>query len=142
MRPAHRWFVILAVVYAVGLALVAFWPQHVDKDLSPFIEKVIAHIPLLTYPRLEFAANIVLFIPLGIILALIARRYLVFPLGFLISLCVESVQALLLDGRTPSLMDVVANTAGACIGLLIVEFAELLARHTSIPPETPAKVSS
>ena len=69
----------------------------------------------------EFGANILLFVPLGVLLTLILRdRALVLPIAIVLTLAIESVQGVLLDRRTPSELDMVANTAGACIGLLAV----------------------
>ena len=61
-----------------------------------------------------------LFVPFGLLLGLMMRRspHLVVPLAFLSSLLIEGVQATVLDGRTPAVMDLMANTAGACIGLV------------------------
>ncbi len=63
--------------------------------------------------------------PLGILLALIVRqRHLVVPIAFLATVAIESIQALMIDRRVPSVMDVIANVAGACLGLVIVAFVE------------------
>ena len=43
----------------------------------------------------------------------------------------ESVQGVLLDRRTPSELDMVANTAGACIGLLGVAAWQWWRRRTA-----------
>jgi VanZ family protein len=37
----------------------------------------------------------------------------------------------LLEGRTASVFDIVANTAGACLGLLLVEFTGSIRRGKS-----------
>ncbi|WP_424936245.1 MULTISPECIES: VanZ family protein [Bacteria] len=124
-------------VYLIGLGLIAFWPQHVDSNISPsFLGRVIKLIPLMTYERLEFGANIVLFIPLGVLLALllVRQRSLVLPIAFLASFTIECVQGLLLPGRTPSVNDILANTAGACIGLVLIALVERRrSRHDSGP---------
>ena len=74
---------------------------------------------------IEFGANILLFVPLGVLLALILeQRHLVVPIAFLTSVTIESLQALMLEKRTPSVMDIIANFAGACLGLVIVAFIE------------------
>lgn len=125
-------------VYLIGLGLIAFWPQHVDSNISPsFLEKVIKLIPLMTYERLEFGANIALFVPLGVLLALllVRQRSLVVPIAFLASFTIECIQGLLLPGRTPSVNDILANTAGACIGFVLVA---LFDRHRSRHDRDPA----
>ena len=126
-----RWVLLWLIVYAVALLLIAFWPQHVDKGMGWFLKALTHHIPLLTYDRIEFGSNIVLFVPLGILLAILMprRRYLVMPVGFTVSLTIETAQGVLLPGRTASLADLIANTAGACIGLFAVEVIDWVARR-------------
>lgn len=121
--------------YAIALALIAFWPSPVDKDAGPFLRLVTEIFPVLTYPRIEFLANIALFVPLGLLLTLIVRRnrWLVLPVAFLATVTIECVQAVALDSRTPSALDIVANTAGACLGMLIAVFVETLARSRQGP---------
>lgn len=130
-RPRLRRALPWLLGYAIALALIAFWPQHVDKGMGWFLKAVTHYLPILTYDRIEFGSNILLFVPLGILLALLLprRRYLIMPIGFVISLMIESAQGIFLPGRTSSLSDLVANTAGACIGLLAVEVAEAIGRH-------------
>ncbi|MGB4137026.1 MAG: VanZ family protein [Microbacterium sp.] len=137
--PASRWRRVSTwlIAYAVVLALIAFWPQHVDKGVSGILSKIIAHIPLLTYSRLEFAANIALFVPLGWLLTtlLVRHRHLVLPIAFLVTVTIESVQAVLLAGRTPSVYDIIANTAGACVGMVLSAAAEAGRRRRLTPQD-------
>lgn len=119
------------VVYGVALALVALWPVPVDSGSRVFLKAVTRAVPWLTYPRIEFGANILLFVPLGLLLALLLgrSRHLVLPIAITITVTIESLQAVLLTRRTASLLDVVANTAGACVGLLIVAGFEAARRR-------------
>ncbi|MET0830733.1 MAG: VanZ family protein [Microbacterium sp.] len=112
-------------VYVIVLTLIALWPVPVDSGAGPILRLVSRVIPVLTYARIEFAANILLFVPLGVLLALILQhRHLVVPIAFIATVTIESLQALMIDRRTPSVMDIIANLAGACIGLVIVAFVE------------------
>lgn len=132
LRPRHRIARIVLAVYIVALGLIAFWPSPVDGGARPFLRLVTQAVPILTYARIEFAANILLFVPLGVLLALIlAQRHLIVPLAVVTSLFVESLQALLLDQRTPSVLDIVANISGACIGLLAVSVLEWVGRRSA-----------
>jgi glycopeptide antibiotics resistance protein len=119
--------------YVVALSLVVFWPQHVDKGAGSFLRAIMHFLPIVTPHRVEFGANILLFVPLGVLLAIMAprRRHIIAPVGFLVSLSIESVQGVLLEGRTASVFDIVANTAGACLGLLLVEFTGSIRRGKS-----------
>ncbi|GAB3630711.1 hypothetical protein GCM10027421_00640 [Microbacterium shaanxiense] len=128
-----RWHIITvcAVVYAVALLLVAFWPVPVDTSAAKLLGWVTEHFPVLTYRRIEFAANILLFVPFGALLALLMpeMRYLVLPLGLLVSGGIEIGQAVFLSARFATYSDVIANVAGACIGLVLVVIGETWARH-------------
>lgn len=108
-------------IYAVALALIAVWPVPVDSGAGPLLGAITRVIPILTHARIEFGANILLFVPLGLLLALIlTRRYLIVPIALVTTMAIESFQALMLDRRVPSVMDILANLTGACIGLLVV----------------------
>ena len=83
------------VVYVATLSLIALWPTHVDAPFSPHIAWLLERVPLLTYNRLEFAANILLFVPFGFLLAvLVAPRWRwTIPLGALaVSALIEGWQ--------------------------------------------------
>jgi len=133
VRDPRAWL----AVYTLTLAAIAFWPSPVDKDAGPLLAAIARVFPVLTYDRIEFVANIALFVPLGLLLALILarNRWLVLPIAFLATVTIECGQALILDARTPSILDIIANTTGACLGILIAVFAEWLDRsRTPSPP--------
>lgn len=101
------------------------WPVPVDSGATGLLNLISRAFPVFTYARIEFGANILLFVPLGVLLALILRqRFLIVPIALVTTVAIESLQALLLDQRTPSVMDIVANLAGAAFGLLVVTFVE------------------
>ncbi|MDJ1114480.1 VanZ family protein [Microbacterium dauci] len=117
--PRTRIALIALAVYAAALALIAFWPVPVDSGAGPLLALITEVFPPLTHPRVEFAANILLFVPLGVLLSLIDRRATL-PIAFATTVVIECVQAVALAARTPSLLDVLANLLGAGIGLLVV----------------------
>lgn len=75
----------------------------------------------ITFGLTEFAANIVMFAPLGFFgaLAVTSRRALVIPACAAFSVAIELVQGLALPGRDGTWHDVVANTVGAALGWAI-----------------------
>lgn len=128
---------VLLTIYAVTLTAIALWPVPVDSGASGFLRRVERVLPLLTYQRVEFASNILLFVPLGLLLMLILRRrYLILPIAIVVTVGIESAQGLLLDRRTPSMLDIIANTAGACIGMLIVAVVESLRTRRGAAPSS------
>ncbi|MEV4687248.1 VanZ family protein [Microbacterium sp. LWH3-1.2] len=116
----------LLVIYGVMLALIAFWPTPVDRGASDFLDAITRAVPWLTYDLIETTANVALFVPFGVLLALVLplHRGLVVPIALATTLVIESGQALILAERTPSLRDIVANVLGAAIGLAIVHLRE------------------
>lgn len=118
---ARGWAWALLIAYTLALGVIALWPTHVDAPAAPLLEWLIERVPGLSYRRVEFAANVALFLPLGLLLTLIVRpslRYLVLPAAIVVTVSIESWQSLG-DGRTATLLDVVANTTGAALGILL-----------------------
>jgi hypothetical protein len=83
----------------------------------------------ITFGLVEFAANVLMFVPLGLfgMLALRRRSWLVIPALALVSGVIELVQRLALPQREASWLDVLANTIGAAAGyglaLVMTRFA-------------------
>ncbi|WP_292883860.1 MULTISPECIES: VanZ family protein [unclassified Microbacterium] len=74
------------------------------------------------YAVLEFSANIVLFAPLGVLLALAwprASAGALIAVGGASSVAIELAQ-LAIPGRFSTLSDVIANTLGTAIGVLVI----------------------
>lgn len=136
----HRWTVGLFVTYLVALALIAFWPTPVDRDAH---DSVVWFIDLLQrlgapgwvrYNAIEFAANIVLFVPVGLFVVILAggRRWWLGPLaGFGASCAIELGQLVFLPARFATVSDVVANSSGAIIGTALALFVLLLHNRAS-----------
>lgn len=131
-RDPRAWL----VAYVMLLTGIAFWPVPVDSGAGPLLRAITKLFPILTYGRIEFGANILLFVPLGLLLALILRRrrYLVLPIALIATVAIEAVQGVLLGARTSSLLDVVADATGACVGLVVVEAIEAAGRRRAKPP--------
>ncbi|HWI30263.1 MAG TPA: VanZ family protein, partial [Microbacterium sp.] len=80
----------------------------------------------------EFIANIMFFVPLGLLLTLLVRRpWVGVLLALALSACAELAQGLL-PARTASVRDVLANVLGAAIGAAIA-WAIIAARRRRSP---------
>lgn len=112
---------LLLAAFLVVLAFIAFWPTPVDRDAGWLLGKITDAVPWLTYGRIEFGANILLFVPLGWCAARGWPRWhaLVIPAALVLSVVIELGQGLALAERTSSVFDVIANTTGAVIGWAI-----------------------
>lgn len=111
----------LLALYAVAVLLIAFWPVPVDSGAVGLLDRIERILPWATYGRIEAGANVVFFVPLGLLLSIVLERsrYLVLPIGLLTTIAIEGLQAELLSQRTADISDVLANTAGTCIGILL-----------------------
>ncbi|WP_292721421.1 VanZ family protein [Microbacterium sp. 13-71-7] len=132
-QPRLRRALFWMIAYAIVVAVIVFWPEPFLSALDPWIRRVTAGFPGLTLVRVEFIANVAMFIPLGLFLAMLLprHRYLVVPIGFLTTCTIETVQGLFLSDRSATVADVIANTAGACVGLLAIEVADALRRRSA-----------
>lgn len=120
-RTGRRIAVVLLVIYALAVVFIAFWPVPVDSGAIGLLDRLERRFPWATYGRVEFAANVVFFLPLGWLLSVVLQRarHLVLPIGMLTTITIEAVQGELLAQRTASVADVLANTAGTCLGIVL-----------------------
>lgn len=122
--------------YVAGLAAIVFWPTPVDRGAGRLLRAITRRLPFLTYDVIEFLANVALFVPFGALVALLivrGLRLLVLPIALAVTLTIEATQGLLLDQRTASVSDVIANTLGAAVGLVV---AMIIEHAPSRPPAT------
>jgi len=104
------------------------WPTPLDQGYQSAIDKVLAvlhrnGIPKwFGYNKLEFSANVGMFVPLGFLVALILPQKL-WWLSLIVcpgmSVAIELVQGAVLDARVSSAQDVLANSLGALLGILV-----------------------
>lgn len=123
----------LAIVgYIACILVVAFWPTPVDKPIHGTLTAILDYLhhrgvpAWLSYSFVEALANVVLFVPLGLIFAVTFRAQAWWKLAGLASLAsitVELGQLLFLTARFASFLDVVTNTSGAVIGIAVARTA-------------------
>jgi hypothetical protein len=113
--------------YALVLGLIAFWPVPVDRGASKTLTLWLGKLhgwgvpPWFDYGVVESASNVILFVPLGALVARILgprRWWGAIICGLLVSGLIEFSQLVFLPARIASLADVAANTFGAIIGAL------------------------
>lgn len=141
---AARW---LFPAYLVVLALIVFLPAREAGRLTGVVGWLALQVGKLgipvdpAYVVLEFTANILLFLPFGL-LATVAyprlRPVLVIAIGFASSVVIELVQ-LAIPSRYATVSDVIANTVGTAIGCLA---AVAMARSATPSAGTSAGASA
>jgi glycopeptide antibiotics resistance protein len=125
MRPklSWVWWALVAVV-AIWLLWMTLRPnQTVAADLAPLTESA-AERGISIHLLIDFAGNIVVFVPLGVALALalrhrpLGRRILLATLGGAgLSLAIELIQTTI-PSRVTALDDWLLNTLGVFLGAL------------------------
>jgi glycopeptide antibiotics resistance protein len=123
--------------YVVVVVLATLTPTAFDDVLQPSLKEMLSALHGKGLPAwfgfnaLEFSANILMFIPLAFALSLLMPFrlwWLPLLIGPALSVAIEVAQAVLLSGRTPTVRDVIANSAGAVIGTLIAYWLRRVVR--------------
>lgn len=127
MIHRHPFLGLLTAAYLVFVGWLTLTPQPIDGREQEFIVRVIdglhrrGILESLDYNRLEFLANIGLFVPVGafVVLLIGARWWWVALLGcFALTGFIEAAQNLI-PGRVPDERDLLANSVGGAIGVLV-----------------------
>ncbi|MGM7680228.1 VanZ family protein [Microbacterium sp. A94] len=126
---ARMWVsTLLLAVYSAFVLLVTMWPNPQQLEfgsISSRLLKVLHNFGVpewFGYDKLEFSANIGMFVPLGFLLGLALARKAWWLAIFLLpafSGAIEFTQGMALDERVSTLQDVAANTIGGYIGLML-----------------------
>ena len=108
--------------------MATLWPTPLDQGFESSINKLFVvlyrnGVPLwFGYNKLEFSANVLMFIPLGFLVALLLPAriwWLALIICPAMSIAIELTQALALSARFATVVDVMSNSLGAVIGILI-----------------------
>lgn len=119
---------LLLLVYASFVLLVTMWPHPQQLEFDSIASKLLKALHNLGVPewfgydKLEFTANIAMFVPLGFFLGLALARKVWWLAVFLLpafSGGIEFMQGIALDERVSTVFDVLANTIGGYVGLLL-----------------------
>lgn len=127
MFRRHPLLTTFTVVYLGVVAWVTLGPQPLDNQAQGVLFRALRVLgrhtstDWITYSRVEFSANIAMFVPIGVFLLLLLGRrqwWLAIVLGFLMTVSIELAQ-LYIPGRVSDVRDVISNTTGATIGVLL-----------------------
>jgi glycopeptide antibiotics resistance protein len=130
-RPAAPRAVLLVATaaYLAFIGWVTLGPQPYDPSAATVLDRVLALLqgaPVtswITFDIVEFTANIALFVPLGVLLVLVLgsrSRWLALALSVALTCGIELAQGAWLPTRVSDLRDVVANSAGAALGIVLL----------------------
>lgn len=119
---------VVTGTYLLIVAWITLNPFPPDPHRNGLLEGLLAAFattPLLgwiDYDVVEFTANVLMFVPMGILFTLlwgVWRWWLVLAVGAAATLIIEFIQ-LFLPERVSDPRDLLANTLGAALGILLV----------------------
>src|SRR4051812_37548470 len=112
-------------VYLLVVAYITLTPHPVDTDSNRLVRDVIEAVhrfPLtswVTYLGVEFTANIVMFVPMGLLFTLllgVRRWWLALLIGVFATCTIEGIQSFM-PTRYSEVRDLVSNTIGTIVGI-------------------------
>ena len=127
MFRRHPLLSVFTIAYLGIVGWVTLGPQPLDNKAEGVLYEVLrffgrhASTDWITYDRVEFTANIAMFFPIGLFLLLLFGRrqwWLAIVVGFVLTVSIETAQ-LFIPGRVSDVRDVVSNTIGATLGVLV-----------------------
>nr|WP_227463467.1 VanZ family protein [Nocardioides lijunqiniae] len=123
----HPLLSLLTGGYLVFVAWLTLTPQPIGADDQQLILRALdalhrrGYAESIDYARLEFLANIALFVPIGMFLLLLlgaGQWWLAGIFSFLMTAAIETAQRQI-PGRVPDDRDLLANTAGGLVGIVV-----------------------
>ncbi|MEE6388423.1 MULTISPECIES: VanZ family protein [Microbacterium] len=144
-RSTRVWALALGLPFLAGIAFLTLTPARVEQTMPSVVDVALGALHRigwtgLDFTRLEILANVVVFVPVGILAFLLLPRRL-WPLSLLIgpalSVAIETAQAVALPHRAATAGDVLANSTGASVGVALAVLCTLLAATPSSRPGTP-----
>ena len=145
VAPPIRWCAALLLgLYTVVIARLTLAPATSESGIFSLLNRATAHASggRLDWSQTEVLANVALFVPAGLLLAIVlGRAWLSAVLCVLASIGIELAQQRYLPSRVPSLADVEHNGLGGVIGAVLALITSRLftpRRHPEIDQREPA----
>lgn len=149
-RHTRAWALALGIPFLAGLALLTLTPSRVERTMPNLLDLVLSLIQglgwtAIDFTRLEIIANILVFLPVGVLaFLLLPRRVWMLSLlvGPLLSLSIEAAQRIALPHRAATLTDVLANSSGATAGVAFAVLCTLAFAPRLVPQPSPTLEAS
>ena len=145
-RPFARYLLAGATAAYLGfIGWLTLGPQPYDPSAVSVLDRVLELLqrsPVtawISFDVVEFSANVALFVPLAALLVLLLgprRRWLVLALSVALTCAIELAQGAWLPTRVSDPRDVLANSAGAALGVALVLSARRLPARGGRPCST------
>lgn len=127
MFRRHPVLSTLTVVYLGLVAMITLGPRPFDGRTESLVYRIVDVLARwettawITYERLEFGANVAMFVPIGVFfLLLLGRRqwWLAVLIAATLTVAIETAQ-LTIPGRVSDPRDLLANASGAVAGVVV-----------------------
>ena len=152
MLHRHPVLSLVTLAYLAFVGWVTLGPQPLDSGNNGLLLRALGVFSRhdatdwITYGRVEFGANIVMFIPIGVFLLLLFGRrlwWLAIALAVVLTGSIEFTQQFL-PTRYPDVRDLIANGSGAVLGVVLglILTAFKLVRREDPPPRRAAATYS
>ena len=139
---------VLTLGYLGVVAWMTLGPQPLDAGGSRILYRALHFFgshqltSWITYDRVEFTANIAMFVPIGLLFVLVLGRrrwWLAMLIGVALTVTIE-VSQLGIPGRVSDPRDVLSNSLGAMLGV-VVALLVTIPRRGSRPTTRPIPVT-
>ncbi|GAA1139441.1 hypothetical protein GCM10009651_24330 [Microbacterium natoriense] len=126
-RIARITTLVIGIPFLALIGFLALTPRRVEQSIPNVLDLILGAVHRLGWTSLDFttlevAANVLVFIPVGIVAYVFLprrARWLALAVGPAASIAIELTQLLALPNRDPSINDVIANSIGATIGVAL-----------------------
>jgi glycopeptide antibiotics resistance protein len=127
MFRRHPLISVLTIGYLALVGWITLGPQPLNNQDDRLLARILSYFGThdatkwITYNFVEFSANVAMFVPLGLFFLLLLgrkRAWLAMLIGVLLTVGIETAQ-LFIAGRVSDPMDVLANSIGTLIGVLV-----------------------
>jgi len=140
--------IVVGIPFLAMIAFLALTPRRIEERIPNVLDLVLATAHRLGWASLDFVtleiiANVLVFIPVGIIAYVFAPQrlwWLSLVAGPAVSVGIELVQLLALPNRVPSLADIAENALGATIGVVLCALLGMML--SSSTPHAPTLEAS
>ena len=129
--PRRRWVLVCLGLYALAVGLVVLTPVSYSKVVHAIADWLELSVGIGGFGSgwIEFAANILMFLPLGFLLTLLfSHPWYGVALAVFLS-CAAELAQFVIPSREPAVRDIVANAAGAALGAVLAWLIVLRREH-------------
>ncbi len=126
----HPILSLVTLAYLGFVGWITLGPAPYDSGTSALVWRALRYLrrfdltSWVTFSGVEFAANVLMFAPVGVFLVLLLGRrkwWIAIVFGFTASCAIELAQFYFIPSRVADVRDIVSNSAGTIVGVIGAE---------------------